>query len=200
MARRIKSVRVKSHLNHMQEKSVKDCPGDLNPPIQYSPNSVLRDLIALGIKITAIVIIFAIIFTFVFAFHQNTDPDMSPMVKTGDLILLYRLGRDYAIGDLLVLNFQGERQVRRVVARAEDTVDIENGSLIVNGAAQQEPKIFGETWRYESGISFPLTVGVGQVFVLGDARKNATDSRIYGPVSIEDTLGTVITVIRHRNL
>jgi type IV secretory pathway protease TraF len=38
------------------------------------------------------------------------------------------------------------------------------------------------------------------VFVLGDAREGAADSRIYGPVNTEDTLGTVITVIRRRSL
>ena len=200
MARLMPDRRDTSHQNHMQDKSVNDFPDELDSSTQHYPTSVWRDLAALGIKFIAIVITFAIIFTFVFAFHQNADPDMSPIVNTGDLILLYRMGRNYAIGDLLVLNFQGERQIRRVVARATDIVDIENGCLIVNGATQQEPNIYEETWRYESGIDFPLTVGAGQVFVLGDARKNATDSRVYGPVSIEDTLGTVITVVRHRNL
>ena len=168
--------------------------------VQPRPNSVWKDLAVLGIKAISIVIIFATIFTFVFGFHQSSDLDMNPMIKSGDLVLFFRLSRDYAIGDLLVLNYQGERQIRRVVARASDIVDIINGSLVVNGATQQEPNIYQETWRYESGVTFPLTVGDGQVFVLGDARSNATDSRIYGPVSISDTLGTVITVIRHRNL
>jgi signal peptidase I len=79
-------------------------------------------------------------------------------------------------------------------------VDVADGDLIINGARQQELDIFEETWAYENNVEFPLTVGADQVFVLGDARENATDSRVYGPVDIEDTLGTVITVIRRRNL
>ena len=171
----------------------------LSPQPQCNTPSIWRELGGLGLKIAVICLGFVMIFTFFYGFHRNADPDMSPMVRTGDLVLFYRLDRDYAIGDLLLLDFQGERQVRRVVARGGDTVDILEGALIINGAAQQEPDIFEETWRYENGVSFPLTVGGGQVFVLGDAREGATDSRVYGPVDTEDTLGTVITVLRRRN-
>ena len=164
------------------------------------PPTVWRELGVLGIKIAVIVISLATIFTLMYGFHQNADPDMAPTIKTGDLILFYRVDKDYAIGDLLLLDFQGERQVRRVVARAGDTVDIAEGGLIINGATQQEPGIYEQTWQYENGADFPLTVGPEQVFVLGDARENATDSRVYGLVDVENALGSVITMIRRRNL
>jgi len=162
--------------------------------------SVLRELGLLAVKIAAISIGFVLIFTFLYGLHQNTTPDMSPMVKSGDLVLYYRLGKNFAIGDLLVLSFEGERQVQRVIANAGDVVDITENGLFVNGAMQHEPEIFQQTWRYENGVTFPFTVGEGQVFVLGDARENAIDSRVYGPVNTRDTLGTVITVIRRRGL
>ena len=161
--------------------------------------SVLRDLGSLLIKIVAIVLAFALIFTFFYGFDRNTDPDMAPMVKDGDVVIFYRLDKDYAVGDLVVLRYKGKLEVRRVVAGAGDTVDITEEGLIVNGALQQEPDIFQKTPRYANSITFPLTVGKGQVFVLGDARENATDSRVYGPVNTKDTLGTTITVIRRRN-
>jgi signal peptidase I len=141
-----------------------------------------------------------LVFTFFYGLHRNLDPDMVPAVKDGDLVMFYRLDKEYAAGDLLVLSFQGQRQVRRVVAAAGDTVDIISGGLTVNGSLQQELEIYEETQRYEGGIEFPVTLKEGEVFVLGDSRKNATDSRVYGPVNAKDTLGTVITVIRRRNL
>jgi len=110
------------------------------------------------------------------------------------------LDKTYAAGDVLLLTSQEQKQVRRVVATAGDTVDITEEGLLVNGALQQEPEIYEETQRYEGGAAFPLTVGEGQVFVLGDARENATDSRIYGAVNVKDTLGKVIAVLRRRNL
>jgi len=186
------------------ETLIEDLDDLLDAPSQpqtrpYAPPSIWRELGGLGIKIAVICIACLLIFTFFYGFHRIADPDMAPMVRTGDLVLFYRLGRDYAIGDLLLLDFQGERQVRRVAARAGDTVDFTEGALTLNGAVQQEPEIFQQTWRYETGVSFPLTVGSGQVFVLGDAREGAIDSRVYGPVDVEDTLGTVITVLRRRN-
>jgi len=162
------------------------------------PPSAWRELGMLGLKIAAIVLVFVLIFTFLYGFQRNTDPDMFPMVKDGDLVLYYRLDKNYADEDLLLLKYKEDTEVRRVVAKAGDTVDIKDGELVVNGAIQQEPAIYEETQRYAEEVSFPLTVGPGQVFVLGDARGNATDSRVYGPVNTKDTLGKVITVIRQR--
>ena len=162
--------------------------------------SVWKELGALCLKIILICVVFALIFTFVYGVHQNIDIDAAPMVKSGDLVMYYRLDKEYSIGDLVVLNFQGERQIRRVIAKAGDTVDITEDGLMINGSLQQEPNIFENTWQYENGPSFPLTVGQNQVFLLGDARENATDSRVYGSVDKDDTLGSVITIIRRRNL
>lgn len=184
----------------IRDKPQQESSGALQHPTPPPPPSVLKELAALILKIVIIAIAFILVFTFLYGFHRNTDPDMAPMVKTGDLVMFYRLDKNYAIGDLLLLDFQGERQVRRVVARAGDVVDITENGLSINGAIQQEPEIYYRTWPYENGATFPLTVGEGQVFVLGDARENATDSRVYGPVNTKDTLGTVITVIRRRGL
>jgi signal peptidase I len=79
-------------------------------------------------------------------------------------------------------------------------VDITEDGLIVNGAIQQETDISGKTERYADGAPLPVTLGPGQVYVLGDNRENATDSRVYGAVNKEDTRGAVIALIRKRNL
>ncbi|MCL2365453.1 MAG: signal peptidase I [Oscillospiraceae bacterium] len=197
-----KTVLEHNHIEHvpLQEVSALPLRAPSRKPAPPRAPSIWSELGALAVKILVITVILTLIFTFFYGFHRTTDPDMTPMVKTGDLVLFYRLGRDYVIGDLLLLDFQGERQIRRVVARAGDTVDITESGLVVNGSLQQELDIFQQTWRYENSFDFPLTVGQGQVFVLGDAREGATDSRVYGSVNTEDTLGTVITIIRRRNL
>ena len=165
-----------------------------------APLPVWRELLNLTMKIAAIALVFLLVFTFIFGCLRCAEPDMAPKLLDGDLILFYRLSKDYRIDDLLLLDFQGVRQIRRVVARAGDIVDITESGLIINGSVQQEPGIYLETVRYEAGVDLPLTVGEGQVFVLGDARETATDSRIYGPVDVKDTLGRVITLVRRRGL
>jgi signal peptidase I len=152
------------------------------------------------VKIAVICGIAALALTLVYGLHRNADPDMGPAVKDGDLALYYRLDRDYAAGDLTVLGYQGGKQIRRVVAIEGDTVDITEEGLVINGALQQEPEIYEKTTRYTEGIGFPLTVGRNEVFVLGDSRENATDSRVYGPVDIADTKGTVMAIVRRRGL
>jgi signal peptidase I len=69
-----------------------------------------------------------------------------------------------------------------------------------NGALQKEPEIYQHTERYAGGVEFPLTVPGGRVFVLGDGRAGAADSRIYDCVRIGDTYGKVIAVVRRRSI
>jgi len=164
------------------------------------PVSVWHDLGMLGLKIAVIAMITVVLFTFIYGFHYNSEPGMNPAVKDGDLILFYRLSKDYNARDLALVYFQGEVQVRRVVAKAGDTVDITEQGLIINGALQLETEIYEATELFLDGPDFPMTIGPDEVFVLADSRENAADSRLYGAIHKEDTLGKVITIMRRRNL
>ena len=170
------------------------------PPARAREPSVWRDLGVLILKCAAIIGIALLLFTFVYGLYYNIDSGMHPSLKDGDLVMFYRWDKNYRAGDLLLLNFQDQKQARRVVASAGDTVDISEEGLIINGALQQERDIYRKTQRYAEGIDFPLTLREDEVFVLGDAREGVTDSRIYGAVRNADTLGKVIAVLRRRNL
>ena len=162
---------------------------------------LLKDLITLFVKIALIALVFVTLSTFVFGIARYEEPSMAPAVKDGDLVFFNRYAADgYQARDAIALKPGGSMQVRRVVATAGDRVDITVDGLVINGALQQEPGIYQKTERYQDGAEFPLTVPEGQVFVLGDNRKGAEDSRIYGCVKIEDTLGKVMTVIRLRGI
>lgn len=150
------------------------------------------------LKIVIILAAFLAIFLFVFGAFRTSDVSMSPMIKNGDLVVFFRLDKDFAPGDVAVLNYEGERTCARVVAQAGDTVDIKQGHLVVNGSAQREEDIFYETFQVEGAVTFPVKVQEGQIFLLGDNREVATDSRIYGCVNEADTEGTVAAVFRRR--
>jgi signal peptidase I len=162
--------------------------------------TILRELGSLAIRIGAVAAVAALVFTFVYGLHYNVDPTMNPLVRDGDLVIYSRLDKDYKAKDLLLLSFEEQTQIRRVVATAGDKVDIAESGLIINGALQQERDIFRITQQYIGGIDFPVTLEEGEVFVLGDAREGVIDSRVYGTVNTEDTLGKVITIVRRRNL
>lgn len=153
------------------------------------------------VKILVIVGIVAVVFTTVFGLVRAPDGSMGPALRAGDVVLVYRVGSDYALGDVVALDYQGHRQLRRVVARAGDRVDITSDGLVVNGAVQDEPHTVGETLRVGGGIDYPLVVGENEVFVLADMREDSgADSRIYGPVKAADTVGKAMSLFRQDRL
>ena len=165
-----------------------------------SSNSLMKDILFLLLKITVIVVAAILIFTFIYGMYRVDDIAMKPAMQDGDIAVFYRLDKKYVASDTIMLIHNGEKQVRRVIAVAGDVVNITENGLLINGALVQEENIYEETLLYMEGISFPLTVGANQVFVLCDQRSNPTDSRLYGVVDIKNTLGKVMLVIRRRNI
>ena len=125
---------------------------------------------------------------------------MNPSFKDGDLVFYYRLQKEYNIADVVVVEKDDEVQIRRIIAKAGDKVDITEEGLKINGYLQNETSIYEETLPYVEGITFPLEVPENEYFVLGDSRSNAKDSRIYGTVNKEEIKGGVMTLIRRRGL
>jgi len=162
---------------------------------------LFKDLLMLLAKIAFIVLVFVILSALVFGIVRYEEHSMSPAIQDGDLVVFNRLSQNgYQPRDAIVLKYGEQTQVRRVVATEGDHVDITESGLVINGALQQEPDIYQKTERYRDSGEFPLIVPEGQIFVLGDSRNGATDSRIYGCVLTEETLGKVMTVIRRRGI
>lgn len=161
--------------------------------------TLFQEIMYLLIKIAFILVIVCFLFTFMFGLLRYNSGNMSPAVHSGDLIMFYRLDKSYAVNDLLLVKYEDAYQIQRVAAKSGDVVDITEEGLTINGSLQYESNIYTETTQFSEGITFPLTVGEGQIFVLSDNRENATDSRIYGCISESDTYGTVMAVIRRRN-
>jgi hypothetical protein len=68
--------------------------------------------------------------------------------------------------------------------------------VYVDGVLLEEDYVFSPTNR-EEGIEFPLTVGEGQIFVMGDNRERSTDSRSpqIGLVDKRQIVGKAIFII-----
>ena len=78
----------------------------------------------------------------------------------------------------------------------------ENAAFVyvaVNGVIQKEPNPQKQTLPYTEGVTFPITLKKGEIFLLGDDRENSADSRVYGAVNQDDTLGKVLNIVRRRN-
>lgn len=161
-------------------------------------DSLKDDLIFLFLKIIIFLLLGIMVFRFVFGVFRCNDDMMSPAVKAGDLAVFYRLQKEYQPTNIVVVEKNGEKQIRRVIAMPGDEVDITSEGLLINGYLQQEAEIFTDTFPYVNGMEFPILVGQDEYFVLGDNRINAKDSRIYGTVKRGEIKGVVMTLIRRR--
>jgi len=159
-----------------------------------------RAVIALLVKLLVIALCAYVFFFTVFGVRFAQNSDMSPAIRQGDLLLFYRLGNSYNVGDVVIYEIDGVQYVNRVVAIAGDTISFNNdGFITINGYAQQED-IHYETyveWE-DAGVEYELKVG--EMFLLGDYRTECVDSRTHGTINCDDVLGNVITVIRKRNI
>ena len=162
--------------------------------------SLLRGLAALLLKIGVFAVGMILLLGYVFGLTRAAGTGMQPAFRDGDLVLFFRMTDDFAANEVVVVQYQGEKLLERVVAAAGDTVDITGDGLVINGAVVREPDARGETTQFEEGITFPLTVPEGKIFVLGDNREHTTDSRIFGCVDTEDVYGRVIGLFRRREL
>ena len=159
-----------------------------------------EDIFQLLLKIVLIILAVILVFTFMYGMARINDVSMKPAIKDGDLVMYYRLDKRFVSGDIAVFKKDGRTTTGRVVAVAGDTVDITKDGLMINGATQISQDIYFGTTQFQNGVDFPITVGEGQIFVLGDNRPEASDSRIYGCINVKDVKGKAIAVIRTRGL
>lgn len=158
-----------------------------------------QEYVSLFSRIVVLALAAYIIFAQVFLITQNRGQDMFPAVKDGDLIIAFRMQKEYAKNDVVVYTVDGKQKVGRIVARETDVVTMdESGKLLVNGTVQSG-EIMYPTYAKE-GLEYPYKVPEGHVFLLGDYRTNSEDSRDHGPISMRNVEGKVITILRRRGL
>lgn len=150
-------------------------------------------------KAAVFVAVVAALFALVFGLVVVRGEGMSPSAGDGDLALTTRIVDEIVANDLLVYEDpNGDQYVGRVVAMPGDTVEVRSdGTFTVNGAEQPSPT--GEvTLPGSADVVYPLSLGDGQYFVLGDGRTQAVDSRELGPIGTNEVEGKVIALLRLR--
>ena len=131
----------------------------------------------------AAVVSVVLLFTFAVRLIGVSGPSMQDTLYTGDrLLVLNATYCDFKAGDVVVINDYNaqlsDTLVKRIVAVEGQTVDIDfmSGQVYVDGQPLDEPYSKEPTYTSE-GVQFPLTLGEGEVFVMGDNRNQSTDSR-----------------------
>lgn len=154
---------------------------------------------ALVCSVSVVVVVFAFAVRIVGVSGQS----MRETLQHGDKLLVVNgyLCGDYRQGDIVIFqrpDFEdGELIVKRVIAKAGQTVDIDFGAgvVYVDGEALEEPYTREPTWLDE-GLEFPVTVPEGCVFLMGDNRNDSKDSRYadLGPVDTRHIIGRAVMI------
>lgn len=96
-------------------------------------------------------------------------------------------------GDVVVLHPpfpSSQPYIKRVIGLPGETISFENGYVYINGERLDEPYIAGPITRCDPHHGCQEgTIPPGYVYVLGDNRTNSTDSRVFGPIPIDNIIG-----------
>ena len=163
-------------------------------------NSLLVTLHDLVFLVAGVLLVFSLLFRVVVV----SGDSMNDTLVDGDWLLLIGnvFYREPQKGDIIVASKDsfdnGAPIIKRVIATEGDEVDIdfEAGIVYVNGEALSEPYTRTATTYFE-GVTFPIVVDEGCIFVLGDNRDRSSDSRNpkIGQIDTREVLGRAVFLI-----
>jgi len=178
-----------------EELPVADLPQDTSRAAVNAGSALsLLGNVALSVVLAVVVIVF------IYQPVKVEGTSMMPGLTDQERIFInkytYRLGTDsIEREDLVVFFFPLDRSksyIKRVIGLPGDTVQIEDGTVYVNGARLEEPYVPDGYRDHTSTAS--ATVPTDSYFVLGDHRSSSNDSRAWGTVRRSDIYGKAVFV------
>ena len=119
---------------------------------------------------------------------------MKDTLFDGDIMLLDKLSyrfRDIKRFEIIVIKYDNELIIKRVIGLPGDVVEYTDNKLYVNEKEYEEKYLATGT----DTPSFKMTVPDNSYFVLGDNRKVSKDSREIGFIAKKDIEGKAIFTI-----
>jgi signal peptidase I len=157
--------------------------------------------------IKALVIALVIVFTvraFLFTPIVVDGASMNTTLQDHERMIVSKLGEPERF-DIVVFHANEKQDyIKRVIGLPGDKIEYKNDTLYVNGKAYKEPfldkqkkNINGDLtkpFKLEDTVVGQATVPEGHLFVMGDNRRNSTDSRQIGAIPIDEVVGTTSIV------
>ena len=189
----LKNVADEARAQVQPERRVKRQPKPKKDTWQANVLMYMHDLVRLlGIIVLVSMLLFRVVVV--------SGPSMYNTLLDGDylLVLSNLFYHEPEQGDVIIISKEsfdnGKPIVKRVIATEGQIVNIDfhAGVVYVDGIPLDEPYTYTNT-NLKEGISFPLTVEEGCIFVLGDNRNSSKDSRNpeIGQIDKREVLGKV---------
>jgi signal peptidase I len=108
---------------------------------------------------------------------------MAPTLKNGEKVLATRTFDHLNRGDIVGFKYPGDETksfVKRVVALPGERIQSVKGKVSINGQVLSEAYVVTENQSNDTWG--PTTIPDGEFFMMGDNRRNSSDSRHWGTV------------------
>lgn len=139
--------------------------------------------------IITLVVIF--IRTFIISPVSVDGDSMYPTLKNGEYLILNKFDRSFDRFDIVVLYYNNERLVKRIIGLPGDNIEYKNSILYVNGKQVEEKFIDVETNDFKLSKLGYDKIPNGYYFVVGDNRNTSLDSRTIGLIKENTISGTI---------
>lgn len=139
-----------------------------------------------------IVLVVVLIRSFIVTPVRVQGSSMVPTLHDKEILLLKKYDKSYKRFDIVVLNKDGNKLIKRVIGLPGEHIAYKENRLYVNGEEVKEP-FLPENLEFPDFDTILLgseKVPEGYLLVLGDNRNNSTDSRIFGFIKKEEITGT----------
>ncbi|PRO67166.1 signal peptidase I [Alkalicoccus urumqiensis] len=128
--------------------------------------------------IVAVAVAF-VVRSFFIAPYVVEGASMEPSLHDRDRILVNKTASwigEYERGDIVIIEGENDRHyIKRVIGLPGESLEMQDGSLQVDGTEIDEPYIL-EMMEYTESLE-PVTLEEDEFFVMGDNRNNSLDSR-----------------------
>jgi signal peptidase I len=109
---------------------------------------------------------------------------MMPTLRDGERVLAWKVIEEINRGDIVVFWYPDDPSksyIKRIIGLPGEEVTLENGRVLIDGSPLAEPYIAAD-YRSSDSMPGPIHVKQHHYFVLGDNRRNSSDSRYWGLV------------------
>lgn len=97
-----------------------------------------------------------------------------------------------AILEAVGVSVREEDLIKRVIGLPGETITVRNNMVHIDGVPLEEPHLTPGVRMPDYG---PVTLGPDEIFLMGDNREFSMDSRVFGPIPIDDVIGEAFMII-----